>query len=70
MTGKTITLEVDPMETIGKVKGKIRDKEHISPDEQRLIFAGKELDDAHTLNDYEIHRESKIFLLFRLNGKL
>ena len=60
--GKTIALEVSPMDTIDNIKMKIQDKEGLSPDSYTLQYNRKEVEEGRTLNDYDIKNESTLHL--------
>lgn len=68
LTGKTVSIEVEEGESIEDVKAKIAEKEGIPPEQQRLIFGGQQLQDAKTLDDYDVGDDATLHLVLRLRG--
>ena len=70
MSGKTLSVDVEPDESIESLKAKIREKEGIAPDQQRVVFEGKQLDSTKSISDYGIEEDSTLHLVLRLRGGL
>lgn len=68
LSGRSITMEAEPQDTVANIKARIQDKEGVKPEEQRLLFQGRQLEDQYTLHDYHIEKNSTLHLVLRLRG--
>ena len=68
LAGRSTTLDVESTDTVKSLKEKLYLKEGISAGDQRLVFGGKELDETRSLSDYNIRKESTLYMLLRLRG--
>ena len=68
LSGKSITVDVDPRDSVEALKAKIADREGVPADQQRLVFGGKQLEDGRSLADYNVVKDSNVFLVLRLRG--
>ena len=68
LSGRSITIEVDSSDTVANIKAKVQDREGVRPEDQRLLFHGKQLEDEYTLQDYQVMNSSTLHLVMRLRG--